>query len=92
MKTITGCRRSISLAGAALWLIAISFVFVTWSILAIRTSIARLVLRGTFVLLGALAAIGVVVIRVTLGLPVSIAPPNPGKSTDGASVRLSLRC
>jgi hypothetical protein len=74
MNTLTGRRRSIGLAGGALWMIAISFVFVTWSLLAIGTPMARQVLIGTFVLMGVLVAVGVVVIRAALGLPDSIAP------------------
>ncbi len=83
MKTLTGRRRSIGLAGGALWLIAISIVFITWSLLAIETPMARQVLLGTFVLLGALVVAGVVVIRAALGLPKSIAPRTPEEQQIG---------
>ena len=33
MKTLPGRRRSIGLAGSAIWLIAISIVIITWSLL-----------------------------------------------------------
>jgi len=74
MKMPSGRQRSIGLAGGALWLIAISAVFVIWSLLAIGTPIATAVLVATFVLLGALVAAGIVVIRAALSLPASIVP------------------
>ncbi len=83
MKTLAGRRRSIGLAGAALWLFVISFVCVTWSLLVIGTPMARLVLIGTFVLMGALLATDIVVIRAALGLPVSIAPRTPEEQQIG---------
>jgi hypothetical protein len=83
MKTLAGRRRSIGLAGSALWLIAISVVFVTWSLLAIGTSMASQVLIGAFILMGALIAAGVVVIRAALGLPKSIAPRTPEEQQIG---------
>lgn len=83
MKTLTGRPRSIGLAGGALWMIAISLVFVTWSLLAIGTPIATQVLIGTFVLLGALAAAGVVVIRAAMDLPVGNAPRTPEEQQIG---------
>jgi hypothetical protein len=74
MKTIIGRRRSIGLAGAALWLIAISFFFVTWSLLAIGTPLARLILIGSSVLVGVFVIASIVVIRAALGLAVSTVP------------------
>jgi hypothetical protein len=74
MQTLSGRRRSIGLAGAALWLIGISGVFVTWSLVAIGTPLAGQVLIGTFVLMGAIVAAGIVVIRATVGLPSSRVP------------------
>jgi len=83
MKTLTGRRRSIGLAGGALWLIAISIVFITWSLLAIETPLARGGLFATLVILGALIAAGVVVIRAALRLPKSIAPRTPEEQQMG---------
>jgi hypothetical protein len=77
MKITGDRRRSIGLAGAALWLIVISLVFVVWSFLAIRTPIARLMLIGTVVLMGGLIVISVIVIHAALGLPVSTVPSTP---------------
>jgi len=77
MKTYASRRRTIGLAGGALWLIAISIVFITWSLLAIATPMARQILLVTFVLLGALVASSVVVLRGALGLPVSTTPRSP---------------
>lgn len=77
MKTLAIRRRSIGLAVGALWLIAISLVFIVWSLLVIRTTMATVVLIGTCVLLGAFVAAGVVVIRVAVGLPDSTVPRSP---------------
>ena len=83
MKTPAGRSRSIGLVAGALWMIAISIVFITWSLLAIATPMATLVLLGTFVLLGALIAAGVVVLRAALALPRSTAPRSPEEQKMG---------
>jgi hypothetical protein len=77
LKIIPGRRRSIGLAGAAIWLIVISFICGVWSLLVIETPIARLALICTFVLVGALFVVSIIVIRAALGLPVSNAPRTP---------------
>lgn len=77
MKTFTSRRRNIGLAAGALWLIAISFVFVAWSLLAIGTLMAIYVLIGTIVLLCIIVVAGILVIRATLGLPKSVAKKSP---------------
>ncbi|MCX6143627.1 MAG: hypothetical protein NTZ35_10425 [Ignavibacteriales bacterium] len=83
MNTLAGRRRSIGLVGGALWMIAISIVFITWSLLAIATPIARQVLLGSFVLLGVLVAAGVVVLRGALALPASTTPRSPEEQLIG---------
>jgi hypothetical protein len=83
MKTPAGRRRCIGLTAGAIWLISISMVFITWSLLAIATPIARQVLIGSFVLLGALVAAGVVVIRAALRMPKSTAPRSPEEQRIG---------
>jgi hypothetical protein len=79
MKSISGRRRSIGLAGAALWLIAISFVFITWSLLAIGTPTANLLLIGSFTVVGAFITVSILVLRGALGLPMSTVP----RTTEG---------
>ena len=74
MKILIGRRRSIGLAGGALWLIAISCVFITWSLLAIATPLAEVMLIASLVLVGALIVTSMVVIRSALSLPVSTVP------------------
>ena len=83
MKTLTGRRRSIGLAGGALWLIAISFVFVTWSLLAIGTPLARLMLIGSYALGGVLILTSIGMIRAALRLPVSTVPQTPEEQQIG---------
>ena len=83
MKTLAGRRRSIGLAASAIWLIVISIVFIAWSLLAIATPISRQVLLGTCVILGALVASCVVVLRGALRLPVSTTPRTPGEQQMG---------
>lgn len=83
MKTIAGRRRSIGLAAAAVWLIVISFVFVAWSLLAIGTPVARVMLMGTLFLVAAFVATGIVVIRAALRLPVSTTPRTPEEQQMG---------
>ncbi len=74
MKEIPERRRCIGLAAGGLWMIAISLVFIAWSLVAIDTPTARLVLLGSCVLLGGLILVSIVVIRAALSLPKSIAP------------------
>lgn len=62
-------RRSIALAASALWLIAISAIFITGSLWAIGTSVARLALVGWLICVAGLAAASVIVIRAALNLP-----------------------
>jgi len=83
MKTFTSRKRNIGLAAGALWLIAISFVFVAWSLLAIGTLTSIYVLVVTFVLLCILVVTGVLVIRATLDLPKNIAQPTPEEKLIG---------
>ena len=65
-------RRIIGLAGGALWLIAISGAFVIWSLLAIGTPRAKLVLAVTVTVIAAIVAINVVVLRMAMRLPKGI--------------------
>jgi hypothetical protein len=83
MKIILGRRRSIGLAGAAIWLIAISSVCGVWSLLVIGTPIARLALICTFVLVAALFVASIMVIRAALNLPVSNTPRTPEEQQMG---------
>jgi hypothetical protein len=83
MKAIPGRRRSIGLAGAALWLIAISFVFVTWSFLAIGTPLANLLLIGSFTIVGTFITASILVLRAVLGLPPSTVPRTPEEQQMG---------
>jgi hypothetical protein len=76
-------RRCIGLAGAALWLIAISFVFLTWSLLAIGTPIARWILIGSFVLVAVCIVTSIMLIRAALRLPVSNVPRTPEEQKIG---------
>jgi hypothetical protein len=83
METPFSRRRCIGLAGAALWLIAISFVFITWSLLAIGTPMARWILIGSFVLVAACIATSIMLIRAALKLPVSTVPRTPEEKKIG---------
>ena len=83
MKTLPGRRRSIGLAAGALWMIVISFVFLIWSLLAIGTPLATQVLAGAVLLGAVLVAVGVVVIRAALRLPVSTVPRTPEEQQMG---------
>jgi hypothetical protein len=74
VKEIPERRRCIGLAVGGLWMIAISLVFIAWSLVAIETPAARLVLLGSCVLLGGLVLVSIVVIRAALSLPKSLAP------------------
>ena len=88
MKTIAGRRRSIGLAGAALWLVAISLVFVIWSLVAIGTPVAKGALVGTIVLAAAFVVADVAVIRAARSLPVSTAPRSEGEQRMGRQFAL----
>jgi hypothetical protein len=83
MKMLTGRRRSIGLAGSALWLIGISLVFVIWSFVAIGTPLATTMLVGSSILVGVLVVTNFVVIRAALNLPVSMAPKSPEEQSIG---------
>jgi hypothetical protein len=83
MKALASRRRSIGLAGSAIWLIAISIVFIAWSLLAIATPVAKQVLVGASVLLGALVIFCIVVLRGALKLPVSITLRSPEEQQIG---------
>jgi hypothetical protein len=83
METPLSRRRCIGLAGAALWLIAISFIFLTWSLLAIGTPMARWMLIGSFVLVAACIVTSIMLIRAALKLPVSTVPRTPEEKKIG---------
>jgi hypothetical protein len=79
MKAPAGRPRNIGLAAGSFWLIAISSVFIVWSLVAIGTATATSVLLGGGILLVALLVAGALVIRVALALPAGIASqPNEG--------------
>ena len=82
-------RRIIGLAGGALWLIAISGAFVIWSLLAIGTPWAKLVLAVTVAVIAAIVVINVVVLRMAMRLPKGI---NGQKSEKIASPPVCLDC
>jgi hypothetical protein len=83
METFLSRRRCIGLAGGALWLIAISFVFLTWSLLAIGTPAARWILIGSFVLVAACIVASIILIRAALKLPISTVPKTPEEKNIG---------
>jgi hypothetical protein len=83
MKSIPGRRRSIGLAAAALWLIAISFVFIIWSLLAIGTPTANLVLIASFFVVCIFIVASVLVLRGALGSPISTVPRTPEEQQMG---------
>lgn len=83
MKTFTSRRRNIGLAAGALWLIAISFVFIIWSLIAIGTLTAKIILIGIVILLCILVAAGIIVLRASLNLPDGNAPRTPEEQKIG---------
>jgi hypothetical protein len=83
MRAGTGRSRSIGLAGGALWLTAVSAVFVIWSLLMIGTPLADGVLIGALVVTGAVIAASVVVIRAARRLPKRVSPRTPEEKATG---------
>jgi hypothetical protein len=67
-------RRMLGMAGAAIWLVAISTVFTVLSLTMIGTSVARLVLASVVIAAILHLAIGVGVIRAILRSPGAIPP------------------
>jgi hypothetical protein len=83
MRSPSGRSRSIGLAGGALWLTAVSAVFVAWSLLLIGTRLADGVLIGAFVVTGAVIAASVLVIRAACRLPKRAFPRTPEERATG---------
>jgi len=64
--------RNIGLANNALWLIAISAVFMIWSLAAMGTQWASIILVITVIVIAALIVISILVIRSALRSPIDI--------------------
>jgi hypothetical protein len=77
MRTLKGRRRSIGLTAGAIWLIAISMVFVVWSLIAIGTQTALLILIVSILLSVVFIAAGIRAIRGALKLPAGEAVQSP---------------
>ncbi|MBZ5634332.1 MAG: hypothetical protein LAO55_14520 [Acidobacteriia bacterium] len=67
-------RRLLGMAGAAIWLVAISTAFTVLSLIMIGTAITRIVLAGVFIAVIAYITIGAAVIRTILRFPGAIPP------------------
>jgi hypothetical protein len=67
--TFSDWRRNLGLSGGSLWLIIVGTAFAVWGLLAVRSSLARLLLAAMAVGAATLIVFGVVMVRRVLRLP-----------------------
>ena len=83
MEKHAGRRRSIGLAGSAIWLIDISALFIIWSLIAIGTPLAVQILIVSVIIISVLIIIGIITLRSAIRLPVIIEPRTPEEQQMG---------